>query len=483
MRVAIAAWGQETSSFSPVVTNVDTFRIYGIREGQAVLEEPIAPVEGLLDIAITEGVEWKPVPLFSAWAGASGIITADTLDYFEKMLVLGLKAAGPVDAFFFALHGAGQAENIPDTEGHLLAISRLILGNDVPIVITLDHHANITQKMMDNIDGLVGHRTQPHDPYDTGKLGGKQVFDLLRGVYRPTLAWRKIPLITHQEQYLTDREPMKHWFDLAREIETRTGVVSASTFPMQPWLDVPEAGWAAVVVTNNDLQLANDLSEELANKAWAMRDEFLKLDSIPIDVAVSRAIAANNGLVILADSGDSVAAGGPGDSTDILAEMLRQNLNQQALVPVVDPEVVDIAIKAGIGSTITVLLGGKLDPKYGTPTQVTATVAGIGGGILNPEDERMPFNVGRAALLKIGSINVVVGETRGIGVHEPVVYRHFGLEPVQAKMVVLKTASNWQNYSDLISEVVRVDTPGSTMSRIEEFEWTHLPRPIYPLDS
>ncbi|MAS33811.1 MAG: microcystin degradation protein MlrC [Anaerolineaceae bacterium] len=485
MRIAIAKFGQETSTFSPVATTLDTFKLYGLYEGQQVLDKAkgVGAVGGFLDVAESSELDWTPVPLFGAWAGASGVITAETLKYFEDKLIAGLQAAKPVDAFFFDLHGAGQAENQPDTEGHLLAISREILGDDVPIIIALDHHANLTQMMVENANGLVAHRTQPHNPFDTGQQAARMLIAQLRGEIAPTMAWQKIPMITHQEQFLTSHGPMKEWFDLAREMETRPGVVSASTFPMQPWLDVPEGGWAAAVVTNNDPALARELAAELADKAWQLRDQFWVMDSVTPEVAIRRAVAAENGVVILSDTGDAVFGGATGDSTTILTEMLRQQITQPALLTLVDPEVVGIAINAGVGSEITVQLGGKLDHNFGQPVEITAEVVKIGGGRIEAVVIGLEsFDLGRAVLLKAGSIQIVVCEARGIGGNHPIVYRHFGVEPAEAKMLVVKTASNWQYYRDMTSEVIRVNTPGATMSRLQDFDWQQLPRPIYPLD-
>jgi microcystin degradation protein MlrC len=291
-------------------------------------------------------------------------------------------------------------------------------------------------------------------------------------------------MITHQEQFLTSQGPMKEWFDLAREMETRPGVISASTFPMQPWLDVPEGGWAAAVVTDGDMALARRLAAELANKAWALREQFWKFDSISPEAAVRRAVQAGKGLVVLSDTGDSVFGGATGDSTCLLGELLRQQVSQTALVPMVDPEVVEAAITAGLGSEIRVMIGGKLDRRFSQPVELTARVAGIGGGHFEVTVVGLEsFDMGRAVLLEAGSIKIVVSEKQGIGGNHPIVYRHFGVEPAEAKMVVLKTASNWQYYQEMTSEVIRVDTPGMTMSHLEAFEWLHLPRPIWPLDA
>ncbi|MBT5328319.1 MAG: M81 family metallopeptidase [Gemmatimonadetes bacterium] len=484
MRIAIASYGQETSSFSPVPTTLETYELYGLFEGEQILEKcrEVGAIGGFMQTFDAE-LEWTPVPIIHGWAGASGPLTAETLHHFAKKIADGLKAAGPLDAMYFALHGAAVADGVHDTEAYLLYIVRQVIGEEVPLVISLDHHANLTQAMVAQVDALVGHRTQPHDQYETGVLAGRLLLGILRKQLEPVMAWRKIPLITHQEQFLTAHGPMKAWFDLAREMETRPGVLSTSNFPMQPWLDVPEGGWATAVVTNGDQALAEELADELADRAWALREEFCRLDSISPQEAVRRAQEAEKGLVILSDTGDSVFGGATGDSTTILAELVRQEVSSLALVPMVDPETVEAAIAAGVGGTLTVMVGGKLDPNFGTPLELTAEVVAIGGGRF---DVNMlgfeSFDLGQAVLLAVGAIRILVTEKRGIGGNHPSVYEHFDIDLADAKMVVLKTASNWQFYQQWISEVIRVDTPGGTTSHLEELPWQHLPRPIYPLD-
>ena len=484
MRIAIASYGQETSSFSPVPTTLETFRLYGLFEGEEILDKcrEVGAIGGFLQ-TMDAAVDWTPLPIVHGWAGASGALTAATLDWFAEKLKDGLQRALPFDAMYFALHGAAVAEQAHDSEAYLLDIVREIIGDEVPLVISLDHHANLTQAMVDRVDALVAHRTQPHDQFDSGQLAGQLLLGIVRDGTKPVIAWRKLPLITHQEQFLTAQGPMKEWFDLAREMESRPGVLSASTLPMQPWLDVPEGGWATAVVTDGDPALAEALAEELAQRAWGLREAFCRLDSISPEAAVRRAEEAERGLVVLSDTGDSIWGGATGDSTTILAEMIRQEITQMALVPLIDPAAVEAAIAAGVGATLTVTVGGKLDPNFGTPLQVTAKVAAIGGGRLNvPLLGFESFDMGRAVLLEIGAIRLVVTEKRGIGGNHPCVYEHFGIDVAEARMVVLKTASNWQYYGPWIDQVVRVDTPGATTSHLEILPWQHLPRPIYPLD-
>jgi len=486
MRIAIAEVGQETCSFTPVRTTIDTFRQYGLYEGEAVITERNkgrGSLAGFFDRAKEEAIDLIPLPIISGWAGANGLLTAETLAFFEEKLIAGLSQLHDLDGLFFSLHGAAAAENDPDVEGALLAAARRVVGPNVPIVSPFDHHGNVTKRMIDNLDGLVGHRTQPHDPYDTGYLAAKQLFAIIRGELRPTIAWHKIPMITHQEQFLTSRGPMKRWFDRAREMEALPGVVAVSPFPIQPWLDVPEGGWTTVVVTDNDQALAQKLSAELAEMAWAMRADFWLYESVPPAEAVRRA-AASEGLTILSDTGDSVFGGATGDSTVLLREILAQGISSRALVPIVDPEVAALAHQAGVGSSISVALGGKLDPIFGKPVEVTATIAALADGMLEADViGRTSFDMGRTALLEIGSIRVVVSENVGIGGNHPIVYRQFGIEPAEAGMVVLKTASNWQYYIDMATEVIRADSDGPTMSHLERFNWQQMPRPCYGLDA
>ena len=484
MRVAIASYGQETSSFSSVPTTVETFRLYGLFEGHEVLEEcrGVGAVGGFLEV-MDEAAEWTALPLFHGWAGASGPVSAETFTWFVERLRAGLQQAMPCDALYFAMHGAAVAEQAHDSEGHLLQIAREILGSEIPIIVSLDHHANLTATMVDCADALVAHRTQPHDQEDTGRLSARLLLAIVRDGARPTTALRKIPLITHQEQFLTSGGPMKQWFDLAREIERRAGVLSASTLPMQPWLDVPEGGWAAAVVTDADRALADSLADELAACAWQLRDEFCRLNSVPAEAAVKRALAAD-GMSVITDGGDNIWGGGASDGTALLAEMLRHEMDGGlGLITIIDPAAVETATHAGVGATVTLSVGGKLDPNTGGPLEVTGRIAALGGGRMEASLLGFPYyDVGRAALVEIGAVRLVVTEERGVSGNHPSLYQHFGIDVSQARVVVVKTVSNYQFYKPWLSRVIHADTPGATTSHLEDLSWRHLPRPIYPLD-
>src|SRR5690606_14432748 len=170
-----------------------------------------------------------------------------------------------------------------------------------------------------------------HDLYDTGRIGAGMMLRVAAREVRPVMAWRKVPLVTHQEQFLTSKGPMKRWFDAARAKEADPRVLQVSNYPMQPWLDVAEGGWSTVVVTDGDPALAELLADEMAELAWSMRDDFQLREAIGVDEAVRMADAEPEGVVALSDTGDTVFGGAAGDSNVILESILRLGITSRAL--------------------------------------------------------------------------------------------------------------------------------------------------------
>jgi microcystin degradation protein MlrC len=484
MRIAIAEIAQETDSFSPMVADLKDFEAFGLYFGDEILErmQNVGPIGGLLEVVAEQTEPVEVVPVVRAWAGAGGTITAETLEFLTGRLVEGLKESLPVDAIFLALHGAAASEKEDDVEGQLLSAVRECVGDRIPVVVCLDHHANITRRMVQYANALIGHETQPHDTIATGRKTARVMFAMLKGQIHPTVAWRKIPMITPQDQFLTSQGPMKAWFDLAREMEHRPGVIDVSPYPMQPWLDVAEGGWAVVVHTDKNPELAESLAAESARKAWSLRDAFWVSGRVAPAEAVRQAVAAESGLIILSDTGDSVYGGAPGDSTCILHELLAQHVPCIALVPIVDAAAVEAAQAAGIGAQITLDLGGKIDNDFSQPVRVTARVAAVSKGVTLELPDRGACDLGRTALLEVGQIRIVALDQRTFAINHPVLYTHLGLEIADAKIVVVKTASNFQFFERWRKGLIRVDSPGMTQSDLTAFQWKRIPRPIYPLD-
>lgn len=423
------------------------------------------------------------MPIIRAQAVAGGRISTEAFEFFNRKIRQGLAQAGPIDGLHLQLHGACAADGVDDVEGAQLELCRSLLGPGVPIVLGLDHHANITRKMVELSSAIVGHRTQPHDPFDTGRIGADLMLKILFEGARPTMAWRKIPLLSHQEQFLTSQGPMKRWFDRARAMEADPRVLQASNYPMQPWLDVAEGGWATVVVTNQDKALAEKLADELADLAWSMRAEFQVKEAVSIDAAVRRADQAERGVVVLSDTGDTVFGGSAGDSNLILESILRQGIKSRAIMPLIEPQTVARLVQAGVGASVTLPVGGHGAPKFFKPLTVTGVVQRIGSGMVKVEHYNQDeIDMGRTVVFEVGPVTLLVSELRGVAGNLPDVYRAYGIEPSDYKMAVLKTASNFQYFASITSQVIRVDTTGPGQSDVFGLPWSRIPRPVYPLD-
>ncbi len=486
MRVGLIHICQETNDFNPVPTTLDDYRAFGIYQGEAVARESrgAGEIGGHYDALDASGFDVETVPIIRANAVAGGRISREAFDFFHDRIARGLGEAGRLDGLALQLHGACAADGVDDVEGAQIALCREVLGPDVPIVLCLDHHANVTRQMVEHATAIVGHRTQPHRPYDTGRLGAELLVRILRDGARPTIAWRKIPMVSHQEQFLTDRPPMRTWFAAARAVEADQRVLHAAPFPMQPWLDVAEGGWAVTVTTDGDRALAERIADDLADLAWSLRAEFQHRSAVPVDEAVRRAEAAPEGMIVLSDTGDTVFGGAAGDSNVILEAMLRLGTASRAVIPLISPVAAARLTAAGEGAEVTLPLGGDQATAFFRPLTVTGRVRRVADGRIRLErDERGNVDMGKVAVFDVGPATLLVSERRGLAGNLPAIYPAFGVDLADYKIAVLKTASNFQFFAPITAEVIRVDTPGPGQSDLVTLPWRRVPRPIYPLDA
>lgn len=484
MRIVLIQVMQETCSFNPSLTTLADFETFGIHRGAEVVErsDGAGPIAGYLDGVSRCGVAVETLPIVRGTAQSGGRLERAVLDEFDEIIRGGLADGGRLDGIVMLLHGAASAVGVDDVDGHLLGTVREVVGAAMPIAVMLDHHANVTEAMIQRADLIVGFRTQPHDQFETARDLTLHAIDLFQGKIRPTIGFRKLRMLTHQEQFLTSSGPMKRLFDRAREMEQLDGVIAVSPFPMQCWLDAEEAGWSVVVVTDHDHELAGTLADELADLAWSMRDDFQVTESVPVGEAVRAAAARSSGTVLLSDTGDSVLGGSGGDSTVILEALLREAPDVPALVPVIDAHASRVLAAAGVGARVTLELGGRSTPLF-HPLEVEGTVRAVGDGIVSlrglPQGR---VEMGHTIAFEIRGVTVLVTEHAGAAGIHPDVYRHVGLEPSHARIIVMKTASNFQYMRPITQEFVRVATPGPTQSDLASLPWTRTPRPIFPLD-
>ncbi len=484
LRVALIHVMQETDTFNPVPTTIVDFEKVALLEGDSVLTRVDAngPLAGYLEALKESNLEVHTVPILRADAQSGGRLSRDTLDELTDRISRQLMAVLPVDALMVFLHGAACADGVDDVEGHILAAIRAVSGPGLPLALMLDHHANITQEMMLNSDLVMAFRTQPHDPFETARDLTQIMIRVLKRELIPTMAWRKIPMITHQEQFLTAHGPMKEWFDHARQIELAGKAITVSLFPMQPWLDVEEAGWAVVAVTDNDLSSAGLIADELVAHAWRLRNRFMIQENLSTEEAIAFADDPLGGTVLLSDTGDSVLGGSTGDSTVILRAMIDSPPLHRALVPVTDPVAARYLADCDVGKIVTLDIGGWANEFY-SPLRVTGTLRISGkGGVQLAGLPQGSIDMGKSSILDIGKVTVLITENSGVGGIHPDVYRHLGVEPADYKMIVMKTASNFQYMKNISTVFVRVATPGPTQSDVQSLPWARIPRPMFPMD-
>lgn len=486
VRLALIHIVQETNDFNPVLTTLADFQAFGLYEGEDIARHfgEIGQIGGHYAAVRESGLAIETIPIIRAWAVAGGRISREAFDFFQEKIRIALEAIGPIDGLVLHLHGACAAEGVDDVEGEQAELCRQILGPDIPILLGLDHHANVTHKIMANCTAIVGHRTQPHDVFDTGKVGTEVLLRILTGGLKPVMAWRKIPLLSHQEQFLTSKGPMKRWFDRARALEADPRVLQASNYPMQPWLDVAEGGWSTIVVTDGDRALAERLADELADLAWSMRDDFQVREAVPVDEAVRAGDAADRGMIVLSDTGDTVFGGAAGDSNLILESILRQGTRSRTLIPLISPQAVATLIAAGEGAEVSLPLGGDAATAFFKPLTVTGRVRRIGGGPVRLDYNHQPeVDMGRVVIFDVGPVTLLISELRGVAGNVPGVYEAFGIDLADYKMAVLKTASNFQYFAPITAQVIRADTRGPGQSDVFTLPWQRIPRPVYPLET
>jgi microcystin degradation protein MlrC len=489
MRIAIGQLWQETNTFNPWPTTRADFERFGVSRGDDLVARMAETNElgGFIQSLRAWPEQPEIVGLVRLPAWPAGMANRETGQWLVRKLVSALEKALPVDGVLLALHGSLVAEGEPDVEGCVLAAFRSLLGPRVPLVATLDLHANVTERMVRNADALVLYHTAPHvDVFETGQRGAAVLRRILAGGARPVTAFQKIPMVVPAERANTqDQASVSYGFrQRLQEWETHPRVLTAGLATVQPWLDIPELGTAVVVVTDSDPELARKLCAELAADVWGQRRDYLP-DLVPVEEAVRRAHGVDEGLVVLSDSADATTSGAPGDSNWILRELLRYDWPRPALVTLVDAELVVEAARRGIGAEMRPLLGGKLDRRFSQPISVTVQVAGLFDArfVLNGHLARnMPIDMGPSVVLRVGNVCIVVTSTSGPH-FAPELFQAAGLDPFTASVLVAKSPCGFRAaYAQHAREILVVRAPGCAPSDFWRYEYRHIPRPLWPWD-
>ncbi|GIW04530.1 MAG: microcystinase C [Thermomicrobiales bacterium] len=493
MRIVTGGIAQETNTFQWMPTTLADFERTGfgtIARGHQILDfDGTGTVYGgVVPEARALGVELLPTTYAAVMPG--GRVAREAFDTLRAEILDGIRAALPVDGVLLVLHGAMALTDHDDAEGLLLADVRRLVGPDVPIVASLDLHTNLSDEMVALANVLVGYKEYPHiDMPETGARALRILVSTIRGKARPTMAHTSLPLIVpNQTMVTTWQSPLKVAIDRARELEQQPGVLAATVLGGFPFADVPFAGVATVVVTDNDPELARRCANELAAICWERRADFA-VKPTPVADAISEAMAAPPGSVyVLADIADSGASGTAGDGTVVLKHLLEANARSAAMAQIMDREAVAACIAAGVGAEVTLLVGGKHDELHGPPVEVTGKVRLIHEGsfrLAGPMGAGTFSSRGRTVVLEIGGpdgIELQLTELRG---HPSDLnyFRAFGIEPTQRRILVVKSAAHFRAaFEPIATKVIEVDAPGISSPNLNAFPYQRLRRPIFPLD-
>ncbi|NQT14949.1 MAG: M81 family metallopeptidase [Planctomycetes bacterium] len=483
-RIAIGSIMIECNHLGGIPADIERFRSTELRYGREVLDADSGVVGGVLQMLRRNSCEVLPTIVASGCP--AGPITSECYRHLKTELLDRLRGAAPVDGVLLPLHGAAAVEDLGDPEGDLLAAVRDSIGPDVPVVVTLDLHAHVTAEMVRLADAIFSWETYPHvDAFQTGVRGAKMLLDILRHRCRPTMAMAKVPVLVGAVNGGTEGDgPFAEVMRFAKSQEGKPGVLSTSVFLVHPYLDLPEMGGGGLVITNDDLPKAEELAREIAMMYWHRRFDLEPALDSPTE-AVKKGLRVDGGPVLLVETADCCGGGAAGDSVASLRALLDAELNETALVPVVDPEAAEICHRRGVGSEVILQLGHKLDPKWGTPLGVTGTVAKLSDGTFTYTGgiwEGQQGHMGPTAVLAIGAVRVLIA-SRPTYDWADEQFRCVGLDVCRAKFVVAKNPMNYRiAYADVAQAAYVLDTPGPTPATMRHHQYQHLQRPYFPAD-
>ena len=481
-RILIAECKQEVSTFNPVLSGYEDFTM---RHGQAILNyhrTVRSEVGGALSVLdATPGVEL--VPTCSAHFITSGGTLADRA--FARIageILSSIKAAPPVDGIYFSLHGAMATETEGDPEGYLLAETRKIVGERVPIVISLDLHGILTDRMLEHSDAAVAFHTYPHvDFFATGERAAKLLLRIVAGEVKPVTAKVTVPALVRGDELITESGSIRHAVNAAKAIEQTPGGLSAAMMWGNPFTDVLALASNSFVVTNNDPARAEREALRIANLFWEHHEKMqVPLTSLADVARITR--ENKSGTVVLVDAADATSSGASGDSNAILRALLDACYQGTALIPMVDPDAVAAAFAAGVGNPLRTTVGGALDKGRFTPLLVEGTVRMLSDGWFHSETTRELWQAGKTAVVQVGGFTLIL-TSRAVSLYDRALFLAHGCDPRHFGAVVVKSPHCEPHmFKAWAARYVDVDAPGSTSANLRSLGHTKCARPIFPLD-
>jgi microcystin degradation protein MlrC len=495
-RIAIGGLQHETNTFAPSKADYAAFEAGGgwpgVQYGDplfAAVEGANIPAAGAIGALRAAGHSL----VATAWAAASpsAHVTSDAFERIAGELVARLKAALPVDGVYLDLHGAMVVESFDDGEGELLRRVREAVGPRVPVVASLDLHANVTRAMVERADALVAYRTYPHvDMAETGARAARLLDQMLRTGERPEGSFGTLDFLTGLPSQCSFIEPCRTIYRELEAIEQRDGV-SLSFTPGFPMADFAECGMAVFGYGANAKAAVDRLHGIVADAEPRFA---LELHAAPEAVRRAKARGEIGAPVVLADTQDNPGAGGNGDTTGLLRALIEQRADDAVLGLLIDPDSAARAHEVGMKSAANFSLGGKSGIEGDAPLQGEFTIERLGDGrftCTGPMFKGFRMTLGNMALLRSRAapgVRVVLA-SRKCQAGDQEMFRHVGVEPKRSRIVALKSSVHFRaDFEPIAKEVLVVKSPGPALADPTEFTWRKLRkgirlRPLGPVNA
>ena len=461
MRIFAAGLVTETNTFSPVGTGLEDFRVQrGSDHQRGNSSIDLAKLWG--ERALARGDTF--ICSLMAWAEPSGTTARSAYDALRDEILADLRAAMPVDIVLLMLHGAMVAQDYDDCEEDLLRRVRQMVGPGTVIGVEFDLHCHLSRAKIAPADLVITYKEYPHvDINDrAAELFGLAI-RTARGEIRPTIALFECQMVG---MYPTSRSPLRAFVDDMKEAERVEGVLSVSFGHGFQFADVPHVGAQVLAVTDNDPALAERTAQSFGLRAYGMRHD-IGFDSLslPMEVALRRAMASRKTPVVVADQSDNTGGGAPGDATFALRWLMEQQADEMAMAIFYDPQVVKVAKKAGRGATLPVRLGGKLGPQSGEPVDIQVTVQAFSENYLHTWQQQSGapaiFPAGDVVVLRCGTIDIVVSSER-CQCFDPSIFRDLGIDPKRKRLLVVKSYQHFYSaFAPIAGEIIYMAAPGA----------------------
>ena len=436
--------------------------------------------------------DWEPYPILLMASRPLGPIQKAVFDEYCSEALDAL--TDDIDAIYLCHHGAMVAEHLDDPDGYIAREIRKKVGPKVPILMTLDLHANISDTMCSSVDLICGYRTNPHvDQFERGQEAAFSLRQILSGQADPKVAHVKLPLAPSSITLLTGTGPLGEVIDYGQRRQAELGgkIMNVSIFVNFIFSDVPENGVSIVVTARNDFDIAKNLAEELARLTWINREFFVR-QLTPFDRAIEIAQNQNREPVIFSDSGDNPGGGGTGRTTQLLAKLVEKGVRDVLYGSFFDQKLAEEAMSLGLGSKFKAVFNrdsvqNQQWQKYDEPFTIDAEIIGLHDGEVIGRlgiFSGRKMSLGNCALLEINGIKVVVISERS-QTADPIFFEMFGQKISNAHTVIVKSRGHfragfksWFNDKD----VFEVDTVGLTSPVLERWDFQNVPASSFPFD-